>query len=284
MAKPVIPRLAPPLTSYHVFNAVYMQPSTFGPHTHEDHEINVAQSGMAYYELEDGSRVEMRQGDILLLPGGVPQKLFVPEQVIFHCHEIGMDLAKETASASGRMAELARLCSTEKPLPPRVTRMPGVAGILGDVYRQFLAENAEKDAWFTMAVRRLGELAAIQFIRLMERPAVPWTSDAESRVQTVRAWIDRHFAEEVTLADLADMAHLSNSHFSSLFRRQTEMAPMAFLYRRRLDAAAVLLARTNRPVTSIAWSVGFDSIEHFSRAFRKFAGVCPQDFRKKHQV
>lgn len=282
--KKSIERITSITTGFFAFNAVYSESSSFGPHTHEDHEVNVVVQGEAWYEHESFGRARMREGEILLLPGGVPHRLVVPEAVTFRCFVISLDAIQTLAANTQKQAEYARYCSPEKPLPVRVVRDHGQSESWEELYRQYLAEHAAPDEWTDVYSRRLGELAAMQFLRLMESPNVRPPTDAESRVAVVRHWIDRHFPEQVSLADLGEMASLSPSHFSMLFRAMTGMAPMAYLYRRRLDHAAILLARTSRPVSTIGWSVGYENLEHFSRAFHAYAGISPKAFRKKHQV
>ena len=59
------------------------------------------------------------------------------------------------------------------------------------------------------------------------------------------------------------------------------MTPNDYLRRMRLEAARELLANTSRPVTEIAFKVGFNSSQYFSTVFLQYTGVTPTGFRSR---
>jgi AraC-like DNA-binding protein len=83
---------------------------------------------------------------------------------------------------------------------------------------------------------------------------------------------------------LARDAHYSRFHFQRMFRQVTGETPGSCQRRLRLERAAYLLLRSDRSVTEIAFESGFASHAGFSRAFRKVAGVSPNQFRSDHSV
>ena len=78
---------------------------------------------------------------------------------------------------------------------------------------------------------------------------------------------------------LARDAHYSRFHFQRMFRQLTGETPSNCRRRLRLERAAYHLLQNDRAVTQLALESGFDSLEGFSRAFRKVAGVPPSHFR-----
>jgi AraC family transcriptional regulator len=83
---------------------------------------------------------------------------------------------------------------------------------------------------------------------------------------------------------LARAAHYSRFHFQRMFRQTTGETPSNCRRRLRLEHAAYLLLQNDRSVTEIAFESGFESLEGFSRAFRKATGVSPRHFRSIHPV
>ena len=83
---------------------------------------------------------------------------------------------------------------------------------------------------------------------------------------------------------LARNAHYSRFHFQRMFRQVTGETPSSCQRRLRLERAAYQLLQRDRSVTEIAFEAGFASLEGFSRAFRKSAGVSPNRFRRAHPV
>jgi AraC-like DNA-binding protein len=79
---------------------------------------------------------------------------------------------------------------------------------------------------------------------------------------------------------MAREAGLSTFHFLRLFARVLGVTPHQYLVRSRLRRAARLLADGDRPVTDVAFDVGFGDLSNFVNAFRRAAGVSPRAFRK----
>lgn len=94
-------------------------------------------------------------------------------------------------------------------------------------------------------------------------------------------YMDSHFAEPLTLDEVADHAALSKYYFSRLFHRETGYSPMEYLNRVRLRHAMHRLTSTTKSVESIACDCGFSSSTVFIRAFkRETGGITPDRFRQ----
>ena len=93
-------------------------------------------------------------------------------------------------------------------------------------------------------------------------------------------WIDANADQPVDLDGAARTVGLSPFHFLRIFARSLGVTPHQYLVRARLRRAARLLAEDARPVTDIAYDVGFGDLSNFVRSFHRAAGVSPQRFRK----
>jgi AraC family transcriptional regulator len=83
---------------------------------------------------------------------------------------------------------------------------------------------------------------------------------------------------------LARDAHYSRFHFQRMFRQVTGETLGSCQRRLRLERAAYQLLQGSPSITMIAIEAGFASLEGFSRAFRKMAGISPNQFRRVHPV
>lgn len=103
-----------------------------------------------------------------------------------------------------------------------------------------------------------------------------------SRAARARAleFMERHIGDDVCLDDIARAACVSRSHFARLFRVSMGDSPMGHLLRMRIERAKTLLARNDQSICSIALSLGFFDQSHFSRTFRRLAGVSPSEFAR----
>ncbi len=97
------------------------------------------------------------------------------------------------------------------------------------------------------------------------------------------AWVPTYLSlrlgEHISVADMAEYAHLSVSRFSAVFRQQFGIAPYQYLLRLRLLHARRLLQTNGLSLQQIAEMCGFASVPHFSKAFKKLMGYAPSMVR-----
>ena len=96
----------------------------------------------------------------------------------------------------------------------------------------------------------------------------------------MKQYLDIHYAEPLTLAQLAEYALLSVPHFSRQFVDIFGIPPMTYLTELRMNTAKFLLLDRNLSVSEIALRTGYENFGHFSTVFRRHHGVCPRAMRK----
>ncbi|MEO1236240.1 MAG: AraC family transcriptional regulator [Planctomycetota bacterium] len=99
-------------------------------------------------------------------------------------------------------------------------------------------------------------------------------------VAQMLAFIAAEPATRRTLADLQELTEFSRSRIHQLFRRSLGISPVTAMTQPRLQQARHLLRETDRPVTAIAYDLGFSSSQHFATAFRKRFGITPSAYRR----
>jgi len=104
--------------------------------------------------------------------------------------------------------------------------------------------------------------------------------DERDRITALRRHVERHYGDKLTVAAAAAFARLSPSHFSHLFKKEVGSSFVQYLNRFRIDEAAELLLDSDMAVGEVAEAVGFQSLPHFNRIFRKLRQQSPSAFRK----
>ena len=97
----------------------------------------------------------------------------------------------------------------------------------------------------------------------------------------IRAFMDDHLDQPLSLDDIAQRAHLSRYHFIRLFHRSFFETPHQYLIRKRIEKAKQLLAENSLSVTEICFAVGFESLGSFSALFHKLVGWSPSIYRAR---
>ena len=104
------------------------------------------------------------------------------------------------------------------------------------------------------------------------------------RLKNVVAYIQDHYAEEISLQQLAEMTGSSVSQFKRIFTKTLEMSPGRYIVNTRLNAARKLLETTDMLLSDIAQEVGFYDQSHMSRAFKTIRHVTPGQYRREHRA
>lgn len=107
------------------------------------------------------------------------------------------------------------------------------------------------------------------------RPVRDGRGDPDSAVRLAVLYVDRHFREPLTLADVAEQAHLSANYCSERFHEMTGVPFQTYLLERRLQFARALLETTRLGVTEACHAAGFNDLSHFGRVYRRRYGMPP---------
>ena len=99
------------------------------------------------------------------------------------------------------------------------------------------------------------------------------------RIGDAIAHIETHYAEKITLEELARKSHLSKRHFTRIFQECIGRSPIDHLMHVRCKKAAELLKGTDRTITDIAFDCGFSDSNYFTRCFRKIMNQTPKQYR-----
>ncbi|MEM7556076.1 MAG: AraC family transcriptional regulator [Cyanobacteria bacterium P01_A01_bin.84] len=102
----------------------------------------------------------------------------------------------------------------------------------------------------------------------------------EQKIKQLRDYIQSHLNQNFGLAELAQLVHMSSSHFSKQFKHSTGLTPYQYLIECRLEEVRKLLADTNLTIAEIAQCTGFNSHSHLTRVFRKHMSTTPYTYRQ----
>lgn len=106
-------------------------------------------------------------------------------------------------------------------------------------------------------------------------------SESENRLRNMLLFIHTHYAEKITLQEIASNASLSAREAQRCFQRILHQSPSEYLISYRLNHAKKMLLETNDSITEIAFLCGFSDASYFSKIFRKKSGFTPMEYRKK---
>jgi AraC family transcriptional regulator len=130
----------------------------------------------------------------------------------------------------------------------------------------------------------LGTALAVHLLRqygtLPSAPIIHKGGIASRPLQRVIEYINWNLQGELSLAELASIAQLSQHHFATAFKASTGMSPHRYIIERRLELARDMLRRSKDNISEIAHAVGFSSTSHLSGHFYRTTGLTPRRFRQ----
>ena len=98
-------------------------------------------------------------------------------------------------------------------------------------------------------------------------------------ISTAIEYINEHYSENITLAEVSNYVALSPGYFSSLFKQNTDEKFIDYLSKIRIEKARDLLINSNIKITAIANLVGYKDAQYFHRVFKLYTGTTPSKYR-----
>jgi AraC-like DNA-binding protein len=259
----------------------------FGPHAHAFSELVVVTGGHGLH-VTAGESWPLAAGDVFVIGGPRPHHYREMERlclinILYQPRRLHWDVSDLKALPGYHaLFTLEPAWRSRHRFRSRLHLTPEELGVvLGHVDRldeELRARTpgfgALATAWFLQIV---GYLA-----RCYGRAKNP-DSRALLRIAEAITHLETHAEEEVNLDALSAIAHMSKRNFNRAFQAATGSSPIAYLIRLRLNKAAAILRRGDDPVTDVAFRVGFNDSNYFTRQFRQVLGLSPREYRRQHR-
>ena len=104
------------------------------------------------------------------------------------------------------------------------------------------------------------------------------------KLDAIISFITAHYNAEISIRELADSCDLSQSRFMFLFKEKVGQSPHAYQQMLRLNNSMDLLASTQLNISSICSMSGYNDPLYFSRLFKKYVGMSPNQYRKSQKI
>lgn len=230
---------------------------------------------------------ELSPGDIFLIPGGELHTLRSPSRGGRFIFLFDLDFVWRIKGS----AYLASCVSA--PLLINRSTCPSIYDEEAAIVRQLCLEYLQSDSLRDVAVytQLLTFLLNYGKHRMSMDDAPSLTQSYHTaqkhyaeKFNAVFDYLDRHFAEELTLENVAAVAGFSKFHFSRTFKQLSGYNFYDYLCHRRIKSSEALLMTPGLSVSQIALQSGFSSVSTFNRTFKKLKGCTPTQYRDMFQV
>lgn len=155
-------------------------------------------------------------------------------------------------------------------------KYPAIAALIMNMIREF----REEPLYYRDCARGYLKSLVIEMMRLEdEREQSRKNVKIGRYMKSAIAYISEHYAEDVKVADIAQMCGLSESHFRRIFDDVMGMKPMDYVNLERIKNACELLAKEELPMNMIGLKVGYQTASSFNRNFKKLTGTTPYQWQ-----
>jgi AraC-like DNA-binding protein len=267
----------PHLNHLRLMRATYIT-YAFSRHVHDYYAIGVIEEGVQQFNYRHARHHTPPHGMFLLNPdephdGGAATANGFTYRVIYPDAEVMQQVAAEVAGRS-RDVPFFRDAVIEDPA----------------LYRAFLRlhvalEDESAGSALEQQSRLLLVLAGLITRHADSHPHFQGRGLGSERreIERARQYLDAHYAEDVTLAQLGQVANLSPYYLVRVFHREVGLPPHAYLASVRIRRAQDMLA-VRHPIADVAYATGFSSQSHLTNTFKRFIGVTPSQYAHQRKI
>lgn len=235
----------------------------------------------------NGNAYMLNQGDILLIPGGSIHKVETPES---RHNVIQFDLSlfesktfkyHMVSEIKDKFEQLER-CSQNWPLSAK----SAVTEIIAQLKSVKSNPPGTKTAYLLKIQSLLYQLVNIFWNDIPERNyntheyKPPYDTKMLRKLEKVLDYIKKHYAEQIDLRTISQVANYSINHFTKIWFRYMGIHFHTYLNDYRISEAMSLLKESHLSITEIASKCGFGSYKTFIRIFKQSTGMSASEFRK----
>lgn len=233
----------------------------------EFHRFYYIVDGEGMVELE-GTRYYPKPGQLLLLPGGIPQGYSTISDQPFEKFWVHF-----VTSDGWDIFKLLKL-------PVVVDVEEEERGELVEKLHRLVAlyEGGQSYAAAFERQSLLLELIAFFLARTEPKAGARRPAAAPGKMDTLLAYIEKHLSSPLSVGQLAEQAHYHPKHLIRAFKQWTGSTPIQYIQSRRIDVARQLLLTTDRTVSDIADVVGLDP-KQLSKLFKERFGYSPSVYK-----
>ncbi len=248
-------------------------------HFHNCMEIGFCHTESGYLRFEEQT-IPFQAGDVFFIPRHVPHTTYSSPGCRSRWSYLFIDLGSIARSLQGN-SETLGTSSIEwsagclKTTAHTSSRPHFLANCLLAEAQQNTAESRAMMRIYALALN--AELARYN-------ASIPQRVSKPSKLFPLKPaleYITDHYMEPCDTRTLADLCHLSQTHFRRMFLKCMEQTPLRFVISTRIYQACQLLSNTSDPVLSIAQAVGMPSASSFNRNFQLIVGMSPKQYRMK---
>ena len=231
---------------------------------------------------------EVKKGDILFVPPLLLHSVslaqsqneeMISETYVFHLNFLG---GNSTDICSTRY--FVPIMNHELILPCLITQKHPAYVSIRKIFRQIAALYHEEVPGYELALKGLFLqviFLLLQYSTKQAKNVLPEEGTPADKLKNVLDYIEIHYAQTISVEELAKICCFSEYHFMRFFKKHMNMTCVEYVNNVRLEKAVELFEQGNTSILEVSLSVGFHNLSYFHRAFKNKYGMTSRSFIKE---
>lgn len=261
-------------------NSIYPVITT---HWHEEAELTLITKGSCIYQI-DLMDYEVKEGDIIFIPPLLLHSItlngeeFCSETYVFHLNFLG---GNATDICSTRY--LAPLMNREYRVPCRLSCEHAAYVSLRECFDRIASLYRDEAFGYELSLKSSLLQCVFILLQYREKNTSDNSNSSSDKLKVVLDYIELHYAESISVSELARMCFFSEYHFMRFFKKHMNMTCIEYINNLRLEKSIEQFEHGNTSILEVSMSVGFHNLSYFHRAFKKKYHTTPLSFIKQLQ-
>jgi len=259
-------------------------PRPLTTHTHAEFEVTYLLEGEVTWRLIGGPSLRLTGGALAVIQPGVSHfgeyEIIQPCRLLwFLINPLAPQADRYTPFTTDDLRHIHQQLATAGNMVTQADRE------MTTLFRSFEAclraqQSAREMPLYASRLRAVLSQLVLQSVQALYRQLSSRESDVIARA---KAYIASHLDCPLRVEETARYVGLCPSRFYERFKQEVGQTPADYCNRLRCAEARTLLARTDTPVTEIAFTLGFATSQYFASCFRKYTGMSPTEYRHKRK-
>lgn len=250
-------------------------------HWHEEAELTMVTGGDCIYHINLVD-YEVKAGDLVFIPPLMLHSIacdssekLCSETYVFHLNFLG---GNSTDICSTRY--LTPMMNQEFAIPCIITNDHPAYTSLRKIFNQIVTLYDDAPSGYELALKSLFLQAIFLLLQYSTKISSIDTGTPSDKLKNVLDYIELHYAENVSVSDLAKLCYFSDYHFMRFFKKHMNMTCVEYINNLRLEKAVEMFEQGSTEILDVSLSVGFHNLSYFYRAFKKKYNITPLSFIK----
>ena len=251
-------------------------------HWHEEAEFTLITEGQALYHI-DLAEYPVEAGDLLFIPPLVLHSISLQEYpkissetYVFHMNFLG---GNSTDICSTRY--LTPLMNQEFSMPYLIKPEHPVYASLRKIFNQINSLYGAAVPGYELALKSLFLQTIFLLLQYSKRNLSSDTGTSSDKLKQVLDYIEVHYAENITISELAKLCYFSDYHFMRFFKKHMNMTCVEYINNLRLEKSVELFEHGNTSILDVSLSTGFHNLSYFHKVFKRKYHMTPKSFLKQ---